>query len=60
MIAFLIERAQSLVSKKLGAAVAGELVVAGANPGLTGYPLIIYIISQAIVDLGKTYINHAE
>ncbi len=60
MINFLIERTKSLVSKKLGAAVAGEVIVATANPELTGWPLIAYIIVQGLVDLGKCYIEKGE
>ena len=52
---FIVERAKSLISKKLGAAVGAEGMIAGANPELQGYPLLIYIIVQAIVDAVRAH-----
>ena len=54
---FVTERAGSLVSKKLGAALGAETLVAAANPALQGIPLIVYIVVQGLVDLGKHYIT---
>jgi hypothetical protein len=52
---FILERAKSLVSKKLGAAVVGEGVVSASSPELVGYPTLVYIVTQAIVDAVKHY-----
>ena len=52
---FVIERLKSVVSKKLAAAVMAEGVVAGT--GLVGVPLIVYIVVQGLVDLGRHFID---
>ena len=57
LASFAIERIGSLVSKKVGAAVGAEAIVGVANPELQGIPLIVFIIVQGIVDLGKAYIE---
>ena len=46
---FITDRVKSLISKKLGAAVIGETLVATAQPEMIGQPTIVYIIAQAIV-----------
>tara|TARA_R100001244_G_scaffold11141_1_gene13228 strand:+ start:989 stop:1162 length:174 start_codon:yes stop_codon:yes gene_type:complete len=45
---FILERVKSLASKKLGAALAGESIVAGSP--LQGYPLMVYIAAQAVLE----------
>ena len=57
MFDFIKERAQSLISKKLGAAVIGETMVAAASPELQGVPLIVYLSGQATVDAVKAYVE---
>ena len=57
LLGFIGERAKSLVSKKLGAAIAGEVVAAGAAPDMQGIPLIVYIVAQAIVDAFKYWVD---
>ena len=52
---FIVERLKSVVSKKLVAAVMAEGVVAGT--GLVGVPLIVYIVVQGLVDLGRHFID---
>jgi ABC-type thiamin/hydroxymethylpyrimidine transport system permease subunit len=55
MGSFLTERLQSLVSKKLGAAVLGEGVVAVGAPDLAGQPTLVFIVVQGLVDAVKYY-----
>jgi hypothetical protein len=55
MGSFLTERLQSLISKKLGAAVLGEGVVAASAPDLAGQPTLVFIVMQALVDAVKYY-----
>lgn len=47
---FVAERAGSLVSKKLAAAVGAETLIAETNPGLSGVGLITYVIVQAALE----------
>lgn len=47
---FVAERAGSLVSKKLGAAVAAETLIAETNPAVSGIGLITYIVVQAALE----------
>ena len=55
MGSFLTERLQSLISKKLGAAVLGEGVVAASAPDLAGQPTLVFIVMQELVDDVKYY-----
>ena len=50
---FITERAGSLVSKKLGAALTAEAAVAAVNPGMQGVPACAYIVSQAALEAFK-------
>ena len=52
---FILERAKSLISKKIGAAAAGEGIIAASAPEMQGIPTIVYIIAQALVDAAKSY-----
>lgn len=54
---FAKERAGSLVSKKLGAALGAEALLATANPSLQGTALIAYIVVQGLVDISRHYFN---
>jgi hypothetical protein len=45
---FIVERAGSVVSKKLGVTLAAEGSVAIRNPDLVGWPSIIYVIVLAL------------
>jgi ABC-type thiamin/hydroxymethylpyrimidine transport system permease subunit len=55
LMSFAQERIGSLVSKKVGAAVVGEIAVAGEGSLPSGLPTIIYIIAQALVDAARAY-----
>jgi len=55
---FILERVKSAVSKKLGAAIACETLVAGTD--LQGTPLLVYIVVQGVVDLGKHYLDSRD
>ena len=55
MTSFITERLQSLISKKIGAAVVGETVLAATAPEIQGVPTIVYIIIQGVVDAVKYY-----
>jgi hypothetical protein len=55
LFGFVKERAASLVSKKLGAAVVGETLAYGTE--MQGWSLIVYIIAQAAVDFGKYWVG---
>jgi|TARA_R100001198_G_C5136943_1_gene152554 ABC-type thiamin/hydroxymethylpyrimidine transport system permease subunit len=55
LISFAQERVQSLISKKLGAAVIGEAAAAGEGSIPSGLPTIVYLIAQALVDAAKSY-----
>ena len=55
MTSFITERLQSLMSKKIGAAVVGETVLAATSPEIQGVPTIVYIIIQGVVDAVKYY-----
>ena len=58
LASFVIERAGSLVSKKLGMAAAGSVVAVGA--GETGYAVLIqvaYIVTQALGEGWKYYVD---
>ena len=50
MTSFITERLQSLISKKIGAAVVGETVLAATAPEIQGVPTIVYIVIQGAVD----------
>lgn len=54
---FVKERAGSVISKKVGAALLGEMAVAQGNPELTGLPLVVYIIAQAVLEGWTLYVN---
>jgi|TARA_Y100000034_G_scaffold28223_1_gene33934 uncharacterized protein YutE (UPF0331/DUF86 family) len=58
MGSFLTERIKSLVSKKLGATLLAEGALTGTE--LSGYPLMLYIIVQAAVDIAKHWIDSQE
>tara|TARA_R110000824_G_scaffold152470_1_gene323677 strand:+ start:1386 stop:1577 length:192 start_codon:yes stop_codon:yes gene_type:complete len=45
---FLSKKAGGLVSKKLAGAIGAEALVAGTD--LVGWPLMVYLIAQAVVD----------
>lgn len=55
LMSFAQERIGSLVSKKVGAAVVGEVAIAGDGSLPNGLPTIIYIIAQALVDAARAY-----
>ena len=55
LLSFVQERVGSLISKKVGAAVVGEIAVAGEGSLPSGLPTIIYIIAQALVDAARAY-----
>ena len=55
LMSFAQERIQSLVSKKVGAALMGEVAIASEGSLLSGLPTIIYIITQALVDAARAY-----
>lgn len=55
LIAFAKERVGSLVSKKLGAAIGAETIVAGTE--LQGVPLIVYIIVQGALDGWRYWVD---
>jgi len=55
---FLIERAKSLVSKKLGAAVLAEGALEGTE--LQGYALLLYIVVQGLVDAFRIWNDNRE
>ena len=50
---FVVERAKSLVSKKVGAALMAEGAVVGTD--LQGIPLIVFIVVQGALDGWKYY-----
>ena len=56
IVDFVTERVGSLVSKKVGATILAEGAVAGTD--LQGYPLILFIVVQAIVDIAKYHIDN--
>ena len=55
---FVAERVGSLASKRLGAAVAAETVVAQTHPALAGVPLVVYIVAQTALEAWRYYVNH--
>ena len=55
LMSFAQERIQSLVSKKVGATLMGEVAIASEGSLPSGLPTIIYIISQALVDAARAY-----
>jgi len=55
MSSFITDKLQGLVSKKLGAAIVGEGVIAASAPELAGQPTLVYIVAQALVDAVKYY-----
>jgi len=55
---FVTERAGSLVSKKLGAAVVAEAGAAGTP--LQGVPLLVYIVVQAFSESFKYWVDAQE
>ena len=55
LMSFAQERIGSLVSKEVGAAVVGEVAIAGDGSLPNGLPTIIYIIAQALVDAARAY-----
>jgi|18_taG_2_1085343.scaffolds.fasta_scaffold101849_2 hypothetical protein len=59
LLDFAKERAGSLISKKVGAAVAGESFVAAANPELVGVPMMVYIVAQAVLEGFKHWADNA-
>lgn len=52
---FLLERGKSLVSKKLGAALAAEGAVTGTD--LAGVPLCIYIVVKGLQEAWQYWVN---
>ena len=58
LISFTKERVGSLISKKLGAAVAAEVGAVGTE--LQGVPLLVYIIVQGLVDAFKYWNGNRE
>jgi ABC-type thiamin/hydroxymethylpyrimidine transport system permease subunit len=55
LMSFAQERIGSLISKKVGAAVVGEVAIASDGSIPSGLPTIIYIIAQALVDAARAY-----
>ena len=55
LLKFAKERAGSLISKKLGAAVIAETSAIGTP--LQGYPLMVYILAQALTDAFKYWVD---
>lgn len=53
ILGFAKERAGSLVSKKVGAAVAASTLAAGGSPSEVTTPLVVYVVAQAVVDAFK-------
>ena len=54
---FIQERAGSLVSKKVGAAVAASTLAAGGAPSEVTWPVVIYLITQGAVDSFKYWVD---
>tara|TARA_R100000306_G_C4352463_1_gene130840 strand:- start:242 stop:427 length:186 start_codon:yes stop_codon:yes gene_type:complete len=54
-MSFAQERVQSLISKKVGAAVMGEVAIASEGSLPSGLPTIVYLIAQALVDAARAY-----
>jgi ABC-type thiamin/hydroxymethylpyrimidine transport system permease subunit len=55
LMSFAQERVQSLISKKVGAAVMGEVAIASEGSLPSGLPTIVYLIAQALVDAARAY-----
>ena len=55
LMSFAQERVQSLISKKVGAAVMGEVAIASEGALPSGLPTIVYLIAQALVDAARAY-----
>jgi hypothetical protein len=54
---FAQERAGSLVSKKVGAAVAASTLAANGAPEEVTWPLVIYLIVQGVVDSFQYWVD---
>jgi hypothetical protein len=53
---FVAERAGKVFSTRLAGAAAAEVAVATLNPGLSGWPSIAYILSEAALKGWNMYI----
>ena len=53
---FIVERVQSVISKKVGASAVGVGLIASGQPE-AGWAAIAYAAIQAIVDIAKYYID---
>ena len=58
LISFATERAKSLVSKKVGAAVLGEIALEGTE--YQGTALLVYIVCQALVDAVRVWVTGVD
>jgi hypothetical protein len=54
---FLVEKAKSLISKKVGAAIITGTAAAGGAPEGVVWAGIAYILAQAIVDCFKYWVD---
>jgi hypothetical protein len=51
------DKALSLISKKVGATIGAEVLVAEAAPHLQGWPLIIFVVVQGALDGWRLYVE---